>query len=215
MQSNLLDLTAASISVFFTTVLKGLQLQTAAGSVLGSLDPRYSKLLQVLLKEQEIELQAYLIPTLSRNPSHGRSQQQATQAARQRNKSVTLSVILYGSMDLFESIGKFLLQCSEYLQYPLRCDRNVPYRNPQSLSGRDEEAPLTSQLEADLSSSQIETVAQGIEPSAVLETGCTFPEIETPPAIQTRLFRSAYKDSKEHEYQLTLLVIKSRRCSSC
>lgn len=171
--------------------------------MLGSLDPRYSKLLQVLRREQEIDLQAYMVPTLSQNPSHDRFQQPDRKAARQRNKSASLTVTLYGPMDLFESIGQFLLQCSEYLQAPLRCDRNVPYRNPQSLSGRDEEAPLTFQLEADLSSSQIETIAQGSDPSAALETGCTLPETEAPPAIRTSLYRSAYMSSEDHKYHLT------------
>lgn len=183
--------------------------------MLGSLAPRFTKLLEVLQTDQEIEFQAYLIPTLARNPSHRRSEQLDTQAARQRNKSVTLSVILYGTMGVFESIGEFLSQCSEYLQSPLRCDRNVPYRNPQSLSGRDEEAPLTFQLGTDLSFSKIETIIQGSDPSAALETGCSFPETEAPPAIRTCLYRSGYKDLEEHEFHLTLLVIKSRPCRSC
>ena len=171
--------------------------------MLGSLDPRYSKLLQVLQREQEIDLQAYMVPTLSQKPSYDRVQQPDRKAARQRKMSASLSVILYGPMDIFELIGEFLSQCSEYLQSPLRCDRNVPYRNPQSLRGRDEEAPLTLQLEADLSFSQIETIAQGSDPSAALETGCRFPETEAPPAIRTRLYRSAYKSLEDHEFHLT------------
>lgn len=90
---------------------------------------------------------------------------------------------------MFDTIGDFLVQCSEYLQSPLRCDRNVPYCNPQSLSGRDKDPQMTFQLQADLSLSQVETMARGADPSAVLETGDSNPETEASAAVKSSLYR--------------------------
>lgn len=92
-------------------------------------------------------------------------------------------------MDMFEIIGNFLSRCSEFLQSPLRCDRNVPYRNPQSLAGRDENPSMTFQLREIRPTSMIETIAQAADPSAALETGDTFPETEAPAAVKSTLYR--------------------------
>lgn len=92
-------------------------------------------------------------------------------------------------MEIFEAIGEFFEQCSEFLQSPLRCDRNVPYRNPQSLSGKDPNAPMTLPLEAELCHSQIETMVQGADPSAALETEDTLRETQAPPPIKTCLYK--------------------------
>lgn len=91
-------------------------------------------------------------------------------------------------MEMFDTIGDFLVQCSEYLQSPLRCDRNVPYCNPQSLSGRDKDPQMTFQLQADLSLSQVETMARGADPSAILETGDSNPETEASAAVKSSLY---------------------------
>ena len=90
---------------------------------------------------------------------------------------------------MFESVGDFLSQCSEYLQPPLHCDRNVPYRNPQSLTGREKETQMTFELQGDLSSSQLEVMARIIDPSDVLETEDVIPETEAPAAVKSSLYR--------------------------
>ena len=92
-------------------------------------------------------------------------------------------------MEVFEAIAEFLEQCSEFLQSPLHCDRNLPYRNPQSLSANDHNPPMTFQLEADLCRSQIETIVQGPDPSAALETEDALQETQAPSPIKTSLYR--------------------------
>lgn len=91
-------------------------------------------------------------------------------------------------MDMFESVGDFLSRCSEFLQSPLRCDRNVPYRNPQSLAGRDENPIMTYQFREVGPSSTIESVAQDADPSVALENEDSFPETEAPAAVKTSLY---------------------------
>ena len=90
---------------------------------------------------------------------------------------------------MFESIGDFLSQCSEYLQPPLRCDRNVPYYNPQSLTGSERYIQMTFELQGDLSSSQLEAMARVVDPSDALETEDLNPETEAPAAVKSALYR--------------------------
>lgn len=134
--------------------------------------------------------------------SRNRVKQGRRQTSRLRIRPFTLSVIWYGPMDKFDDIGEFFLQCSEYLQSPLHCDRNVPYRNPQSLSGRDENPSMTFDLREKLTFSEFETLAQGVDLSANLQTGITFPETEPPAAIRTPLYRQV--DASEHIFNLIM-----------
>lgn len=169
--------------VIFTSDRGSLQLQTSAGRVVGKLEPRHSKILQVLRDDDDVELQAYVVSPLPQEPPRG-------QAKKSFKKLMpALSVILYGPMKVFEAIAEFLEQCSEFLQSPLHCDRNLPYRNPQSLSAKDHNPPMTFQLEADLCHSQIETIVQGPDPSAALETEDALQETEAPSSIRSSLYR--------------------------
>ena len=92
-------------------------------------------------------------------------------------------------MEIFEAVGEFFEQCSEFLQSPLHCDRNVPYRNPQSLFVKDQNPPMTFQLEAELCLSQIETMTQGPDPSAALETEDALGETQAPSPIKASLYK--------------------------
>ena len=144
-------------------------------------------MIRVLQAESKIDLQAYVTPAKSQGNSSHRHRSKSGQ--KKRNKAFAMSLVLYGTMDAFEDIGEFLSQCSEYLQSPLHCDRNVPYRNPQSLSGREENPPMTFELQLQLSSSEIETLTQGADPSSVLETAFPCPESDPPAAVRTSLYR--------------------------
>ena len=177
------------IPVTIRAGIESLQIQTENGSVLGRLDLRYSKMCRVLQEDPSIDLQAYVVPNVTKQPRNRRNKQQAKLTALSRTKSASLSVVLYGSMDVFEPIGEFLSQCSEYLQSPSCCDRNVPYVNPQSLFWRDGDPPMTFQLHSELSLSHIETMGQSEDPSAILETEDSLPETEAPAAIRTTLYR--------------------------
>ena len=165
-----------------------MQLKLETEAILGHLDSRYSEILRVLQVQPMIELQAYVFQART-ECRKGRVKMLRLPPKVIRAADVTLSVIVYGHMDLFEALGDFLLRCSEYLQSPLRCNRNVPYRNPQSLSGKDENPPMTYQLLSQLPPTQVEILAENEDPSAVLETEDTLPETEAPAVVQTSLYR--------------------------
>ena len=180
---------ASRTPIILTADRETLQLQSMAGHVVGKLEPRHSKILQVLRNDEDVELQAYVVPTQSQEPPRGLVKKSSKALTPSRTRSVSLSVILYGPMQLFDAIGEFLELCSEFLQSPLHCDRNLPYRNPQSLSGKDDNPPMTFQLEADLCYSQIETIAQDPDPSSALETEDSLQETQAPSSIRTPLYK--------------------------
>jgi hypothetical protein len=191
-----------------------LQLRVESGTVLGVLDARYSKMCRVLQEDPSVYLQAYVVPAVAQRSIRNRNKQHVKAAALSQLKSVSLSVILYGPMEMLDLIGEFLSQCSEYLQSPLRCDRNVPYINPQSLFGRDGAPPTTFQLQSELSLSNIETMDQSEDPSAVLETEDSLPETEAPPVIRTTLYRYGYNSYKTpcvRPYDKSLLTSSSHQ----
>ena len=180
---------ASFTPIILTLDGKTLQIQTAAGHIVGKLEPRYSKILQVLRNDEDVELQAYVVPTHSQEPPKGLVKKSYKELMPSRTRPVSLSIILYGPMQLFDAIGEFLERCSEFLQSPLHCDRNLPYRNPQSLSGKDHNPPMTFQLEADLCDSQIETMVQGPDPSSALETEDFLQQTQGPSSVRTSLYR--------------------------
>ena len=188
LQTCLLDGGATCNSVCLIPGSDLLQLKLETEEILGHLDSRYSEILRVLQVQPMIELQAYVSQARTKC-KHGRGKKLRNPPKVIQAADVTLSVIAYGHMSLFEAVGDFLLRCSEYLQSPLRCNRNVPYRNPQSLSGKDENPPMTYQLLSQLPSTQVEMLAQNADPSAVLETEDTLPETEAPAVVQTVLYR--------------------------
>ena len=179
----------ASFHVYLGTGSEALQLQKSCGTVVGELNPHYSKILRVLQNAESIELQTLVVPSPLPHASPRQTTNRGRKAGQVKVTSPTLSVILYGPMDLFESIGDFLSQCSEYLQPPLRCDRNVLYYNPQSLGGRKGDPQMTFQLQGELSLSGVETMTQGVDPSAALETEDLNPEMEAPAAVKSSLYR--------------------------
>ncbi|KAL8707096.1 MAG: hypothetical protein Q9225_007829 [Loekoesia sp. 1 TL-2023] len=150
-------------------------------------DDIYSKVLQVLVKDADISLQAFVERKSPQDQQRIKSKPKSTHV---QDRAVFLSVIVYGPPVLFESVGNFLDRCSVFLQRPLRCDRNVPYRNPQSLSGEDSHAPLTMELEGRFPTAEIETLNYTANLAAALETGDTFPETDAPVGIRTSLYRN-------------------------
>ncbi len=95
-------------------------------------DKILSKVVRVLANDPDIILQAFIERLPSKEQPRARSKQKSTQST---SYSLSLSVILYGSPLLSERLGDFLNQSVIFVQRPLHANRNVPYRNPQSLSG--------------------------------------------------------------------------------
>ena len=139
--------------------------------------------------DEDVELQAYIVSTHSQEPLRDPVKKSFKELTASRARPVSLSVILYGPMQLFDEIGEFLERCSEFLQSPLHCDRNLPYRNPQSLSGKDHNPPMTFQLESDLYPPQVETMVQGPDPSSALETEDSLQETQAPSSVRTSLYK--------------------------
>ena len=167
-----------------------LQLELTTGSVVGRLDARYSKILGVLKDEQNLVLQLYLVTAFSRarRCRRRRARMEDADTMQPKDCSATLSVVMYGPMVLFEALGQFLSECCLNIQPPLNCNWDVPYRNPQSLSGRDDNPPTTFQLESLRLSSHIEELGLSADPSACLESQDSLPETEAPAPIRTKLY---------------------------
>ena len=183
------SLNLAGFPVYLSPGSEALHLQKPDGTVVGKLNPHYSKLIRVLQDGESIELQAHFVPSSSPQAIPRRSRNRGRKAEQLQATSPTLSIIVYGSMDMFDSIGEFLSQCSEYLQPPSRCDRDVPYCNPQSLEARDRIPQTTFQLHGHLALSEVEAVVLGKDPSAVLETEDLNSETEAPAAVKSSLYR--------------------------
>ena len=192
LQSKYLDAEVTHPPVFLRSSLDFLQLELTSGSVIGRLDARYTKILGLLKDEQRLVLQLYLVAAFSQARRRRRARMQDADTAQPKDYSATLSVVVYGSMDVFGTVGEFLSECSENLQPPLNCNWDVPYRNPQSLSGRDENPPTTFQLESQRLSSHFEELGFCADPSASLESQDSLPETEAPSPIRTKLYRYAY-----------------------
>ena len=150
------------------------------------LDDVFSKVVRVLANDPDIILQTFIERLRSKEQPRARSKQKSTQST---SYSLSLSVILYGSPLLSERLGDFLNQCVVFVQRPLHANRNVPYRNPQSLSGQDEDVPFTMDLEVHTSSSEFEVLVQSADLAVALETNITLPETEAPVCIRTVLYR--------------------------
>ena len=189
MQSEFLDIEVTYPPVFIRTSQEFLQLELTTGTVIGRLDARYSKILRVLKDERSLVLQPYLVTVLSQTRKRRRAQIPDPDTVQPKDYAATLSVVIYGSMVVFDALGDFLSECFENLQSPLNCNWDVPYRNPQSLSGRDDNPPTTFQLESQRLSSHIEESGFCADPSASLESQDSLPETEAPSPIRTKLYR--------------------------
>lgn len=104
-----------------------------------------------------------------------------------------LNIILYGPPELEEAMGQFLSQQRMYLQDPLHCDRNVPYRNPHIVPPEDESILMTGSLKEPLGNLEIERLDAGPDLLARLMTDeVPLPETEGPNIVKTPLFRLVF-----------------------
>ena len=101
--SNSLD--TASFSVHLVAGPEALQLQKSCGTIVGELNPHYSKIFRVLQDGESIELQALFLPPPSRYTIARQFKKRGRKAEQLQARLPTLSIILYGPTDMFESIG--------------------------------------------------------------------------------------------------------------
>jgi len=94
----------------------------------GSITTEHSQIVQALREDHAIDLQVQCVlddKTASASRKRGLDSLSRT--------TCSLSIIIYGSGELFEDIGRFFQDSGLFLQDPRGCDRNVRYRNPHRL----------------------------------------------------------------------------------
>lgn len=106
--------------------------------MLGIIDQKGCKILDVLGREISVQLFADTVTPVTRESvaNNRRADRRSTRPDLQA--PLKLCAVLYGPAALGESVGMFTAECKLYLQHPRHCDRNVPYRNPQCLSKKDD-----------------------------------------------------------------------------
>ncbi|KAI1496313.1 SNF2 family N-terminal domain-containing protein [Biscogniauxia marginata] len=107
------------------------------GATVGSLEETTTSCICKLAREENIEIQLMLKTTLQRS------------GQRRGNRVIALvSANIYGPENLADDVGDFLDECNFYLQDPVACNRNVPYKNPHCLSTLFEAPSMTFDLPA-------------------------------------------------------------------
>jgi hypothetical protein len=156
---------------------------------LGEVQPRTAEILRAL-SVPDISLQLFTAPK--------RTQKEwvRTQAKRKARTEtfVSLSLIIYGSMELCESVGEFASECDIDLQDPTRPVRNVLYKNPHLLMEPEEPLVWTSTILNSTIVQEIDTVVSQEFLTTLLSAGF-LPEndvlepTEDPEQIRTQLMR--------------------------
>ena len=154
-------------------------------AAVGEVDERFSKLLLIIKGVSGLQFQALITSNVTQEKETRRSRYDRGSSL----PHLRLSIIIYGPMEVFDQVGEFLTRCSVYLQSPVHCDRNVRYRNPQSLSGRSPNPPWTFDIAEKTNLSRVETLLPQEDPSSILETRECFPEAVAPSNITTAMYR--------------------------
>jgi SWI/SNF-related matrix-associated actin-dependent regulator of chromatin subfamily A3 len=140
------------------------------------------EILRGLTEEQAIDLQ--LLCTLEPGRQTLGSK---INKSKPLSPSAYLSAIVYGPLELFEDVGKFVEEHDMYLQDPHSCDRNVRYRNPHRLSGLDPDAPMTLDLvQPAVGREEVQNPADLL---AGLESDEFLPDAEAPSVLRTALYK--------------------------
>lgn len=159
-------------------------LRAADGLEFGTLAERQAKILHILEEVECVNTQLYC-------------QSKCGQALRGGNNRKgpeielqhSLCTIIYGPFQVFDAVGAFVSQCELYLQDPLHCNRNVPYRNPHLLSGLDKDTPMTLYFSRPRVVVEVEEKLSRPDLFSLLKSEDPLPETEAPPALRTMLYR--------------------------
>lgn len=140
--------------------------------------------IQALLDEPALNLQVWC----ELKPDNNRRKQQSLR--RCRIVPCSLSIILYGPLNLSDDLGDFLQDHEVYLQDPQGCDHNVKYFNPQRLSsGNAACCSMTFDLSLLPNKSMLglEEMPQKPDLLNILNSQSELPEAAQPLSIQTSL----------------------------
>jgi len=154
------------------------------GSFVGTVKKELAGILRVLSSESGIELQLSCSSNVFGGPPRGKAH-----GEKSNNPANSLSAIIYGPMDTFEDVGRFLQNVGMYLQDPQDCDRNVKYRNPHRLSGLDEDAPMTLELKRHHEICTEQILQTPVDMLSDLETTTLLSEAKSPDCLATELYR--------------------------
>lgn len=148
----------------------------------------WTALTDALLEESGIELSVICF----KDPYHPSSYVQH-KAFRPFEKALdcTLSITIYGSLELSEEIGSFFQEHNVYLQDPLHCDRHVRYCNPHRLSSADLEKCIWTSDLGKPTTQLFELTSTGPTPGLLdaITSAQDLPEADQPRAIRTALAR--------------------------
>ncbi|KAL0475569.1 SNF2 family N-terminal domain-containing protein [Neurospora intermedia] len=148
----------------------------------------WTVLTDALLEESGIELSVICF----KDPYHPSSYVQH-KAFRPFEKALdcTLSITIYGSLELSEEIGSFFQEHNVYLQDPLHCDRHVRYCNPHRLSSADLEKCIWTSDLGKPTTQLFELTSTGPTPGLLdaITSAQDLPEADQPRAIRTALAR--------------------------
>jgi len=141
----------------------------------------------------------------------------ANQSPRPRDASQTtfsISVNVYGPRSSASSVGVFLQKCGLYLQIPDRCEFNVPYINPQSLTSMEEKTVMTSVFDSRITDTPRHEESDDCGLFDELGNEEQFEEELQPALVKTLLHRYGLGDSCHIRVLTLCLVIKSKLCHS-
>jgi len=149
---------------------------------------KHANMLEQLNMIKEVDMQCYChtrtaIPAASKPRLYGKR-------GGTLQRIWGLDIILYGPSELEEAMGQFLSQHRMYLQDPLHCDRNVPYRNPHIVPPEDGSILMTGSLNGPLGNLEIERLDAGPDLLAqLISDEVPLSETEGPDIVKTPLFK--------------------------
>ena len=158
-------------------------LRVADGSKIGTLGERQAKILHELEEVDGINFQLYC--QIKREEALGGGK---FRMCAEKELQHLLCTIIYGPLRLFDAIGEYVSECELYLQDPLHCNRDVPYRNPHLLSGLDEESPMTFSFNQPSVPLEVEELNNRPDLFAQLRSEDPLRETTAPPALRTMLY---------------------------
>ena len=156
--------------------------------VFGSLGTKSRKILGVLQQDLEIHLYAEDFATATNIASH--TQKNSRKAGNEKSDTkISLSAVLYGPVSLFDDVGNFAATCGFYLQHPIYCDLDVPYRNPHCLRPVGGDVSTFEMLRMlDVQSVSPDTYSNPIDMFAELDDHNALSETSPPDSISRQLY---------------------------
>ena len=150
------------------------------------LSERTMRILQTISRETTAIYQFWLKPpTISVQPISNHSKM-AVKSAAGASKP-TFAVIIYGQLSSAEAVGSWLSDLHMFLQEPENCNKDVPYKNPHTLSFDDELHITTFALANTKLGPNEAAVMSDTTVYTELYSDVTFAEAHQPEAIRTPL----------------------------